>query len=289
LAAECGQLEIFKFFYKIGLFVKKRDAVHCREVCVKENCLSILEFMREKNIVSYDNKEELLAIAIKYGHIRLVKYFDQILNLDEEFEELLKCAISRDKIEIVEYFLNKKQNMKSVHWYNIAYLCCTYKNLPILKLFHRSGIDVKSYCSHQFAQIVTVTDIRCLEYLVSLGCEPKYGQLLTLTNSISRSSTMFNFILSRQFHTIEELKMVLSCADAYTQKLKIFTAIQVLQYVPKHLRYEFIDQYQSANSTLPLFHKKLKIENSFRKHNSWKLMLKKILNPMSLHMQLNFV
>lgn len=134
-AIESGSLEIIKYFFE-----RVEESYRCMGVkqYIYSKSLEILKYFIEECGLTFDEYERriLLVDSIKTSGLETVKYLIEDLGIEVK-EDYVSVAISYDKIDIMEYLI-EKHNLELPTIVNLSEII-NANNLSLFKYFNRLG------------------------------------------------------------------------------------------------------------------------------------------------------
>lgn len=127
--------------------------------------------------------KQSIAMAAGYGHLHIVKYFDQLgydLTYPNKEAYCFGNAARYNRIEVVKYLLSKKIDPGSQNYYGFCY-ACRNNNIDIVKIFvedcklsvHvRDDLPIAVACENNAHETI--------EYLLNHGANPNAQDKMTI-------------------------------------------------------------------------------------------------------------
>jgi hypothetical protein len=291
-AVEHNQCEIFKFFYKLGLYYHPRDFEMCIKTAVKNNASEILDYLVNTDI-KIDRKHPIkisqrtLMTIVEYGRVELFKYFDDAgFNLDEQCEYILKKAIVANKVDFVKYFID---NIRAQKYLQTSMFddSLKYERFNIIKLLIGKGIDFTSLYRTTSISALMDDNIKILKFLMQLGFKPAVEEFMYFVVVFNRDNgQMLNFLFAMNLVPFDNIRSLFTYITNAPTKKDMVKLYHVMQHISKRTKYSFLQRKHSIiNQAVNLSQFELKNQKNFLKNNP----LKSFLKPRSLHMQMILV
>jgi hypothetical protein len=236
-------------------------------------------------------KQDYFNMVVRSGDLKKVKILNTNSFKLSVLKEALKIAAMHGHLDLVKYFVHLKHNYGTASKEALT-ASITHGHIDIVKYFVSLGLDPRKH-KDSFRLCVIMDHTSMIKYLASLGCDFTKQKLHKPYDLFDKTATMLKFYSIKMIRCLDALgwdykheipKALSNCTDGYCFNSKIH------QYILTSITRK--DQHATLKANkckiaITIIQQRLNCRNNLLLQK--KSVLKFILRPNSMHMQLSSI